>query len=321
MKKRIFNVVLALSVLAACDVKETRYESCGKEMIELGVSLPSGMTKVTGESGEGAVADLQVFVFDESGALEAYGHTASSSLTLNCYPGSKKAVALVNAPSYSEITSYSGLTAKLSSLTDNAVGRLVMEGETDVRLTSSTSVTVPVSRIAAKITLKSVVNAMELEYHRKQTFALTSVYLINVAGDREYLGDSAPTQWYNKMKYESASPSFLWQSLNGKVLSYSGTHDDGNYFYCYPNHTEEDFNDGSWKPRHTRLVVEATLGGNTCYYPVTLPEVDQNTAYEISLTVTRPGSDSPDDPVDTHSAEFKIKVVDWIDGGDINETI
>ena len=54
---------------------------------------------------------------------------------------------------------------------------------------------------------------------------------------------------------------------------------------------------------------------------MTLPEVDQNTAYEISLTVTRPGSDSPDDPVDTHSAEFKIKVVDWIDGGDINETI
>lgn len=321
MKKRIFNVVLAVSALAACDVKEMHHEYRREEMVELGVSLPEEMTKVTGESGEDAVADLQVFVFDESGNLEAYGHAAALSLTLSCYPGSKKAVALVNAPSYPEITSYPGLVEKLSSLTDNSVGRLVMEGETDVKLASSTSVTVPVSRIAAKITLKSVVNAMELEYHRKQTFALTSVYLINVAGDRKYLGDSEPVQWYNKMKYESGSPAFLWQSLNGKVLSYKGVHNEGNYFYCYPNHTEGDFNDGSWKPRHTRLVVEATLGGTTCYYPVTLPEVDQNTAYEISLTVTRPGSDSPDDPVDTHSAEFKIKVVDWIDGGDINETI
>lgn len=321
MKKRIFNVALAVSVLAACDVMETHNESCGEEMIELGVSLPAEMTKVTGESGEDAVADLQVFVFDGSGNLEAYGHAAASSLTLSCYPGSKKAVALVNAPGYRDITSYSGLVAKLSLLTDNAVGRLVMEGETDVRLTTSSSVTVPVTRIAAKITLKSVVNAMELEFHRQQTFALTSVYLINVAGDRKYLSDSAPEKWYNKMKYESGSPSFLWQSLNGKVLDYDAAHSDGNYFYCYPNHTEEDFNEGSWKPRHTRLVVEATLGGTTCYYPVTLPEVDQNTAYEISLTVTRPGSDSPDDPVDTHSAEFKINVVDWIDGGDINETI
>ena len=54
---------------------------------------------------------------------------------------------------------------------------------------------------------------------------------------------------------------------------------------------------------------------------MTLPRVDQNTAYDISLTVTRPGSDSPDKPVDTQAAEFKIQVVDWADGGDINEVI
>ena len=321
MKKIYFAAFLSMSAVAACDVAEESDLSVDEEKVCLGVSLPSDVTKVTGTSSEGAVNDLQVFVFDDSGNLESYGHSASSALTLECYPGTKDIVALVNAPSLSGLSKYSELIQKTSVLSDNAVSSLVMEGKTNVKVSSSTTVTVPVSRLAAKVTLTKIVNAMELEYHRKMTFALTSVYMINVAGDKKYLTDSAPSQWYNKMKYEAGSPSFLWQTLNGKVLGYNGSYDEESYFYCYPNHTADDYNDGAWQPRHTRLVVEATLGGTTYYYPVTLPEVDQNTAYEISLTVTRPGSDSPDKPVDSHSAEFTVKVVDWIDGADIDEVI
>jgi hypothetical protein len=46
-----------------------------------------------------------------------------------------------------------------------------------------------------------------------------------------------------------------------------------------------------------------------------------NTVYEISLKVTRPGSDSPDVPVSGHVAEFRIVVQDWITGELIEEVI
>ena len=213
MKRKLYLAAFAAAALTACNeqVIELSDESVGK--VELGVTLPAAMTKVSGASSENDVNDLQIFVFDDSGSLEAYGHTASTSLTLNCFPGSKTVVALVNAPALSDVTSYSELTATASALSDNAVSSLVMEGEVPVDLKASTSVTVPVERIVAKVTLTKIVNALELDYHRKMTFAVTSVYLINVAGDKLYLTDSEPKDWFNKMKYVSGSLSFLWQSL------------------------------------------------------------------------------------------------------------
>ena len=63
------------------------------------------------------------------------------------------------------------------------------------------------------------------------------------------------------------------------------------------------------------------MGGETVYYPISLPEVKQNTVYEVTLKITRPGSDSPDVPVSGHAVEFKIEVQDWITGGVIEEVI
>ena len=323
MKRKLYFAAFAAAALTACNeqVIELSDESVGK--VELGVTLPAAMTKVSGASSENDVNDLQIFVFDDSGSLEAYGHTASTSLTLNCFPGSKTVVALVNAPALSDVTSYSELTATASALSDNAVSSLVMEGEVPVDLKASTSVTVPVERIVAKVTLTKIVNALELDYHRKMTFAVTSVYLINVAGDRKYLSDSDPAldKWYHKMKYESANTlPFLYDAPKTSV-KYGTTYSSQHHFYCYPNHTETDANEGTWTARKTRLVVEATLGGETCYYPVTLTDIDQNTAYTVTLTVTRPGSPSPDIPVSTEEATFTVKVRDWTDGADYTETI
>lgn len=196
-----------------------------------------------------------------------------------------------------------------------------MEGEKEVTLTSSASVTIPVSRLASRISISSITNAFTLEYHKNMTFSLVSVYLINVAGDKNYLLDTDPSAWYNKMKNTSDLSSVLFESLNNTTLKSSASYSTTHYFYCYPNHTVADYNDGSWQPRHTRLVVEAKLGTDTYYYPVTLPEVDQNTAYDISLKITRPGSDSPDKPVETGAVEVNVQVMDWIDGADINEVI
>lgn len=321
MKTKLCYAAIAAAAMTACTEQIPVVLQENDTKVELSVALQTGVTKVSGASSESQVNDLQIFVFDESGVIEAYGHSNSTSLALTCLPGSKTVVALANAPALPEISSYSELTSVSSSLSDNAVSSLVMEGKVEVTLNSSTSVTIPVKRIAARITLSKIINALELDYHRKMTFSVTSVYLINVAGDKKYLVDSDPSSWFNRMQNENSSVPFLSQSLGGEAISYNSSYSTSHYFYSYPNHTATDRNGGSWSPRFTRLVVEAMLGGKTYYYPVTLPEVDQNTAYDITLTVTRPGSDSPDKPVTTQAAEFTIQVLDWEDGGDINETI
>ena len=76
-----------------------------------------------------------------------------------------------------------------------------------------------------------------------------------------------------------------------------------------------------WSARYTRLVVEATLGGEVMYYPVSLPEVLPNSAYEVTLRVTRRGSPDPDIPVTGVAAEFKVDVQDWIQRDRIEEVI
>lgn len=322
MKKKLIIAAFAAAAFVACDDVLKESETAGEASVQLEVSLPDeAMTRISGSSSEDAVTGLQVFIFDETGSLEAYGTSGAATLSLDCFPGKKKVVALVNAPGLSGISSYTDLTGTRSLLSDNAAGSLVMEGEKEVTLTSSTSVTVPVSRIASRISISSITNAFALEYHKNMTFSLVSVYMINVAGNRNYLTDSAPTTWYNKMKNTSDLPAILYESLGNTTLKSASTYSEAHYFYCYPNHTTADYNDGTWQPRHTRLVVEAKLGTETYYYPVTLPEVDQNTAYDITLKITRPGSDSPDKPVETDAVEVTVQVVDWIDGADINEVI
>lgn len=322
MKKKLIIAAFAAAAFVACDDVLKESETAGEASVQLEVSLPDeAMTRISGSSSEDAVTGLQVFIFDETGSLEAYGTAGAATLSLDCFPGKKKVVALVNAPGLSGISSYTDLTGTRSLLSDNAAGSLVMEGEKEVTLTSSTSVTVPVSRIASRISISSITNAFALEYHKNMTFSLVSVYMINVAGNRNYLTDSDPTTWYNKMKNTSDLPAILYESLGNTTLKSASTYSKAHYFYCYPNHTTADYNDGTWQPRHTRLVVEAKLGTETYYYPVTLPEVDQNTAYDITLKITRPGSDSPDKPVETDAVEVTVQVVDWIDGADINEVI
>jgi hypothetical protein len=322
MKSKFYLAALAAAALAACDRVCPVENDEHVEMVRLGVTIPDSETKVSGITDEAAVRNVQVLVFDRTtGALENYGISSTKTIVLDCVPGQKTIVALANAPDVSGMKSYSELTATASLLSDNKIGALVMEGSMDITLAKSTDITIPLSRIAAKVELTDIANQMSLEYNKDKDFSVISIYLINAAGDRNYLSGSTPKVWYNKMKYEAGSPDILYDSLGGKMIDDGKAYETAHYFYCYPNATETDKNNGEWSERHTRLVVEATLGGTRCFYPVTLPTLLNNTIYRVSLTVTRPGSSSPDDPLDIESGKFSVEVVDWRNGKVINEVI
>ena len=95
----------------------------------------------------------------------------------------------------------------------------------------------------------------------------------------------------------------------GQITS-GGNYSAGHFFYCYPNSTTTK----------TRLVVETQIGGYTYYYPVTLDSVTPNTAYTYNLTITRLGSDSPNEPVADGAVSVTLTVKDWTEC-EVNETI
>ena len=112
----------------------------------------------------------------------------------------------------------------------------------------------------------------------------------------------------------------LYESVNSKITA-PNTDSNAHHFYCYPNPYKSDTFSTDWSPRPTRLVVEAELGGTLYYYPVSLPELKQNTQCNVTLTVVRPGATSPEQDMDKYAAVFNIEVKDWYGPDSVTETI
>lgn len=323
MKKKLYFAAIAALALVSCNEKMVE-PTVNEDLVEFEVSVPDAATKLTGApAGEVSISNLQVFVFEKTtGELEAYGSQNANNIRLTCLPGLKDIVALVNAPSLSGIADLAELQTKTSFLSDNVKGRLVMSGIVERNLSATdNAVTVEVARLPAKVTLMSVTNAMDLEVNRNKEFVITKVYLTNVSGECKYFSDMTPELWYHKQGYEPTNTQAFLYDEPGVTVAHGKVYSTSHYFYCYPNPTAKDANGGEWGARKTRLVVEATLGGETCYYPITLDKIAKNSSYAITLTVTRPGSSSPDVPVSTSEATFSVSIKEWASGGTINERI
>ena len=310
-KKMIFAAMAAVAVIG-CNEKDVEMPDVQNgEKIQLTVNLPQAATKVTGAPTDDKVNNVQIFVFDKNGLYEASTHSTSSSLSLTCTTGEKQIVALVNAPLENGVTNIADLRSRTSDLNDCSAGNIVMSGEITEELTASTTVTMPVERLAARVAVSQVNTDFELEAHQSLSFEIRSIYLVNVAGEKAYLEDNTPATWYNKTKYAAGtSLAFLYDVVANGRIENGDSYDTEHYFYCYPNSTATK----------TRLVIEAEVGGYTYYYPVTLNAVDANTAYTYNLTITRLGSDSPDIPVADGTVNFTVTVADWVEQN-VQETI
>ena len=327
MKRKIAYAALAVAVLSACEKKNEGMPELMPEPVTLEVNLPIVKTRVTDAGDESAVNSCQIMVYSlDDGMLEAYAEVTdgSSSIKLKCTTGNKEIVAIANAPSLRSMTSLTALKDARSMLEHNGVGSLVMEGSKTALLTASSSVEIPLRRLAAKVILKGISLDFDSDVYAAMDFEINSIYMINVPADRQYLvpdtESPAPVEWYNKLRYEADTDydAILKDAVNsGPVDSYDIEH----VFYSYPNPCQNDDFTDVWSERPTRLVVEAELGGTSYFYPVSLPELKQNTVYEVSLVVTRPGKTDVNDEMKKYDETFTIKVLDWSEGDVIEEIL
>ena len=281
------------------------------ERTELTVGIATGMTKSTTITADDEVKvnNLQVFVF-RGDALDAYGVADNAStVTVSCTKGNREVYAVVNAPDLKDIATKTDLLAAKSALSDNDESNFVMIGKTNADLPSELPVNVEVDRIVSKVVLKTVNRAFTSAALAALNFSIDEIFITNVAGDVNYGLTDNPVDWYNKMDYSSELAMFTYDAPAASVVNeeaYSTQHT----FYCYPNKAA-DSDATSWSPRRTRLVLKTTLGTDTYYYPVTLPELENNKSYELELTITRPGSDNADMPVSFEDCAFSISVKPW----------
>ena len=117
--------------------------------------------------------------------------------------------------------------------------------------------------------------------------------------------------------------ALIYDDIEDTAMTPAKPYSGSRAFYVYPNRTETDSQSNTFGPRYTRLVIETTLGGKTYYYPVSIKGIERNKTYNITdLTITRPGSLSPDVPVTAYECTFGITVVEeWQEGADFEYEI
>ena len=276
------------------------------------------------------------------------GETAGTydGLTVKCSTGYREVWAVVNdsrdrTAGSEAVRTKAEFLALTHELEDASGSCLLMVGHANpdsrdpaiLLVEGAMQVTVPVHRLAASVVLESVRNDFSSPaYQKPDMFRLEAAYLLNVPGRTDFGGTGEPAAlpkelWYARQAAETAGPraALLYDDLGGEMLQYGGVHASAHTFYAYPNDCPPSV-DAVFCPRATLLVLEASIkysgGWTRYYYPVTLDGgLQANRQYRVNLTVHRPGTRDPNEPVAFSDVTPVISVSGWDDGSTYNPEI
>lgn len=309
--KRILKVLICLAPVlsGACD-RELVSDS-DEQCTLMVTAVPDGRTKVTGvdTDSEDAINSIQVFVFRPEGEIETYSSSVGHSTEVVCGRGRRKIWILANAPAMSAIGSLDELRNAISHLDDNRPDGLVMAGDGTFELNSGETVSVTVSRLCAKILLKSVTKSFNSPVLQSKSLVINRIYVTNVVSEVSYSGVPSSSVWQNRTGWSHGCSSLICDEIGVTVSpKYENTHT----FYVYPNSFSCDIRGGNWSPRGTRLVIDTSLDGKQYFYVVDIPDIQRNTAYVVSdLMLTRMGSDDEEHISGPSGLQVNVQVVPW----------
>ena len=316
MKKTIIlAAATALMLFTACEGKMDTPSVSEEQKITLDVAIiPSGQaTKATGTvttsasdndtEGESKVNNLQIFVFSGDVRDGYISKDNATSAQVECTSGTRDIYCLVNAPaSLSSVISKATLLATVSKLANTASSFEMIGSKTSESVTNNKQISISVNRIAAKIVVKSIENALR----SGGAITIKRVFISNVAGQINYgLNTYAPANgtWFNKGGYRSS----------GNLGAY--------YFYAYPNNYGQANYNSTWAPKRTMLVVQIQYNDKLYDYPVDLGvALESNKMYVINnlklvnLGNADDGSEGGSDeenPVTGVTAQVSVSVQDW----------
>lgn len=350
MKALCATAVLAASIFMLSCSKVGQGSDISSQETSLSVTL-NGLgepaTKVAGSqaTNEKTVKNVQVFIFNtatgkiDNSFYQSGMDVSSGSFSLpaiQCTVGPRTVWVVVNGPrNYTEdenINSLDKLKSITVSLSDNSVDALMMVGSASKTLAAGNdAVGVDVSRLVSAVVLESVSNEMLSEAYKDKVY-ITGAYLMNVPGVQKLDGsiasegsESPASSWFSwYAKASGQQPvALLSESISPVKINYGSPYTEPHTFYSFSNnYSAVEGVDSKNAKTSTYLVVECSIDGQACIYPVLLPALVANIKYKVSLTIKHIGSD-PDEPwkkIKFSDTVPTITVLPWTESP-YNETI
>lgn len=357
--KKIISIILLMCLVIACTEKLNAPVSQQDAMdCKLRVNFKDSSTKVASQTDakEKSIRNVQVFVFraaasESESALDVCASAGFDTeldistgeydgISLQCTAGQRVVYAVINDSqdrTQSAVRTLSDFLAQCHELSSSSSSKLLMIGSADANLLpGDNNLSVSVRRMCASVVLSSVSNDFWAPAYRAEgCFRVDAAYLLNVPGRINFAGTSLASSldaqyWCNKSSVD-ASASNLTKDLvgaeSGSIVNYSGEYNVKHSFYTYPNDCSESSAE-AWTQRATILVVETSIkypsGWQKSYYPVVVAPsggILSNKQYKVDLTIHRPGSSDPNQPVQFGDVTPLIQVLDWETGESYNPEI
>lgn len=287
------------------------------------------------------INNVQVFVFNKDTGQIDNCKRQTFSATVNscemnpmeCTVGEKEIWAIVNWPvdlttAEANVTSLTDFKSRTATFADNRLDNLMMSGSIESKSLSAgtDAATIEVSRLCAAVVLTQVLNRMEVNAYRDK-FQVVGAYLMNVPGIQRVDGAikasdaecPAPASWY--AWYKKATTAEPQELLSETFLPappktpYGESYNVYHTFYTFANDYNyvEGSTAGGGQKSSTYLVVECTVDGVPCVYPVLMPTMVRNKKYNVKLTVNHVGGD-PDQPwnkIQFSAFTSSISIASW----------
>jgi hypothetical protein len=313
MKIRTIISVLLLSV--SC----IRLASDSDIMTEVVFSVRED-TKATSGISETAINHWAVMLFDTDNPAAWYYAVSDSGADITCTARkdrSYRAYAIVNYPEDGQgafdpavIESEDHLKGFSSFLGGNSLSSLAMFGSIGLEELPAGRTAIQISRLCSRVSIQKISLDVTDPVYAGKEFTVKALYLTNVYCTGSLFSDhSAPLNddglWYNAMGWHGSGSIETTDALVGDrglsvTISNGASYTTTHCFYAYPNATGtgSDSHSETWRPRCTRLVIEATMGSKRYYYPITIPEMQRNHSYNITEAVIHgPGSLDPEQEI------------------------
>jgi hypothetical protein len=334
MKAKLAPLFVSFLLLAGCRPAARQDEGT----VEVVFSVLGEGTRVNGTEEERAVDNWTLLLYKDGRLAEAGTSDSGSAIRKKLAAGDYAAFAVVNPPASFRAADHpepDDVAGAESDLRDNAPGRLVMAGGRTVTVPVPDGGTqrIGVDRLVCKADIRKISVQFDNPALADRTFLLKAVYLTNCYGKSRYGSDwgaedilSDGARWYHRMGLPSDGglEGLLAERGIDERLTADTPHVREHTFYFYPNPLSEtqDTRSGTWSRRHTRLVIEAQIGGRTYYYPVTLPASRRNRTYIIEEAVIRKlGSRDPEkDEPGAIDVTFSTAADDWSPAFTVTET-
>ena len=207
---------------------------------------------------------------------------------------------------------YGNLQTTLFSLADEDPSRPKLVGSTTLEAGRSRTGELDLSPVLCAVRIRSVACDFSERPYSGSSLSVSRLFLLHAGVEIRPLEPGCrPVSWINSGSLETEAVNRLprpWMLLLENLGDVTERRiSPGWTLYCYPNPSSGDV-PGS---PPTRLVIEATLLGHTCYYPISLPPMEMGTLCEMDITIRRMGTSDPDLPAVSGSVTLSHAILPW----------